>query len=71
MNSDHEREESNKFNMFYENIRCYSENFIEYYRMSISSFDELLEKIRPFIKKQNTAFRNAVSLEERLTITLR
>jgi len=66
-----DREESNKFNIFYENIRCYSEKFFEYYRMSISSFDELLEKIRPFIGKQNTIFRNAISPEERLTITLR
>lgn len=69
INSD--REESNKFNIFYENIRCYSENFFEYYKMSISSFDELLEKIRPFIKKQDTIFRNAISPEKRLTITLR
>ncbi|XP_016662197.1 uncharacterized protein LOC107884489 [Acyrthosiphon pisum] len=69
INSD--REESNKFNIFYENIRCYSEKFFEYYRMSISSFDELLEKIRPFITKQNTTFRNVISPEERLTITLR
>lgn len=69
INSD--REEANKFNMFYENIRCYSDKFFEYYRMTISSFDELLEKIRPFIKKENTVFRNAISPEERLTITLR
>jgi len=42
INSD--RKEANKFNMFYENIRCYSDKFFVYYRMFISTFDELLEK---------------------------
>jgi len=33
--------------------------------------NKLLEKISPFIKKQDTAFRIAISPEERLTIILR
>lgn len=60
-----------KFKTFFSNIRNYETKFFEYYRMSISSFDELLEIIRPHIAKQDTHWRNAVSAEERLTITLR
>lgn len=39
--------------------------------MSITSFDELLEKLRPYITKENTQFRNSISAKERLTITLK
>lgn len=65
------RESSGQFDAFYENIRCYPDKFVEYFRMSITSFDELLEKIRPHITKQTTPFRNPINAEQRLTITLR
>lgn len=50
---------------------CYPDTFFEYYRMSIESFDELLNKIRPKITKQITTFRQPISVEQRLTIMLR
>ncbi|XP_025201650.1 uncharacterized protein LOC112599113 [Melanaphis sacchari] len=66
------REKSDQlFIHFFENIRCYSENFFEYYRMSVSSFDELLETLRPHIRKSITKFCIPICAEERLTITLR
>lgn len=65
------REPSNKFFNFYNDIRNYSDKFFEYYRMSIISFDELLEKLRTQITKKTTKFRRPVSPEERLTITIR
>ncbi|XP_022163932.1 uncharacterized protein LOC111029281 [Myzus persicae] len=65
------RESSGQFDSFYENIRCYPDKFLEYYRMSITTFDELLEKICPYITKQTTPFRNPITAEQRLTITLR
>ncbi|KAF0746352.1 protein ALP1-like [Aphis craccivora] len=46
-------------------------SFFEYYRMSITSFDELLEQLRPHITKKITTFRNPISAEERLTLTIR
>jgi len=67
----HGREELNQFNTFYTNLRCYSDKFFEYYRMSISSFDELLGKLRSHITKQDTQSRNSISAEQRLTITSR
>ncbi|XP_050064293.1 uncharacterized protein LOC126553165 [Aphis gossypii] len=69
MNND--REQSEQFKNFFENIRRYPENFFEYYRMSVSSFDELLENVRPHITKTTTTFRKPICAEERLTITLR
>lgn len=65
------REPSNRFFNFYYDIRKYSDKFFEYYRMSIASFDELLEKLRQKITKKTTKFRRPVSPEERLTITIR
>lgn len=64
-----DRERSGQFKHFFEKIRCYPEKFFDYYRMSISSFDELLEILRPFITKTTTILRHPISVEERLTIT--
>jgi len=66
-----EREKMEHFKDFFKNIRRYPQKFFEYYRMSISSFDELLEILRPHITKTTTVFRNPICAEERLTITLR
>lgn len=65
------REEFGQFDAFYDSIRRYPDKFFEYFRMSITSFDELLRKLRPHITKQTTPFRNPISAEQRLTITLR
>jgi len=66
-----DREKSDQFKHFFENIRRYPEKFFEYYRMSVSSFDELLENLRPHITKTTTTLRTPICAEERLTITLR
>lgn len=52
-------------------LRAYPEEFFKYYRMSMKSFDELLNSIRDKIKKQNTHMRLCLDTEEKLTITLR
>jgi len=65
------REEKERFINFYTDIRKYPQKFFEYYRMSITSFDELLEQLRPHITKKITTFRNPISAEERLTLTIR
>lgn len=65
------RELSKRFLNFYQNIRLLPDKFFTYYRMSVSSFDELLTKMRPYITKQETRFRSPISPEERLTLTIR
>ncbi|KAL5238629.1 hypothetical protein ACI65C_006039 [Semiaphis heraclei] len=65
------REHDIQFQMFYNNLKKYPEKFFDYYRMSISLLEELLEKVRPNLKKETTHLRNPISPEERLTVTLR
>jgi hypothetical protein len=60
-----------KFQLFYDNLKKYPEKFFDYYRMSIQSFEELLEKVRLNLTKETTHLRNPISPEERLTVTLR
>ena len=45
--------------------------FFDYYRMTQTTFDELLHILRPHIQKQDITFRRSESAEERLAITLR
>lgn len=66
-----ERESCGRFKMFYNDVRNCAEKFLDYYQMTVASFDELLNLVRNQITKQHTNFRNPISTEERLTITLR
>ncbi|XP_050313273.1 uncharacterized protein LOC126748227 [Anthonomus grandis grandis] len=58
------------FNVFKE-LNQYPERFQSFYRMSKDCFTRLLNIIKPKITKKNTNWRNCVSAEERLLITLR
>lgn len=64
-------EGENNFFIFYENIRQFPLKFFEYFRMSITSFDELLKMLRPYLTKQQTNMRNPISAELRLIVTIR
>ncbi|CAH2013443.1 unnamed protein product [Acanthoscelides obtectus] len=50
---------------------CEPLDVINYLRMDYEAFQELLMLVKPLIKKKNTLFREAVSVEERLLATLR
>ncbi|CAH1966486.1 unnamed protein product [Acanthoscelides obtectus] len=50
---------------------CEPLDVINYLRMDYDAFQELLMLVKPLIKKKNTLFREAVSVEERLLATLR
>lgn len=45
--------------------------FNNFFRMSGNQFDYLLERVAPFISKQNTNMRQSISARTRLMITLR
>lgn len=47
--------------------KCYK-NFL---RMTPLEFDMLLQKVKPFIEKQNTFMRKSIPANERLALTLR
>lgn len=48
-----------------------SENFKNYLRMDNSTFEYILNLIRPYIQKQDTVMRECITAEERLAATLR
>lgn len=45
--------------------------FYNYFRMSIPTFDHVLELIKNRIQRQNTNLRKCITPEERLAVTLR
>ncbi|CAI6373732.1 unnamed protein product [Macrosiphum euphorbiae] len=59
------------FALYEEHESSYPEEFMKYYRMSITSFDELISLVGPKLSKQHTGLRVPISPEERLTVTLR
>ena len=48
-----------------------SSRFQSYFRMSPYDFDALVTSLRPLIRKRDTNYREAISAEQRLAITLR
>ena len=59
------------FHTSFNNHRIYLEKFFQYYRMSVTSFDELLSLIGENIVKQDTIMRQSIHPAERLVICLR
>lgn len=59
------------FVSFYGSLRDHDEEFFNYTRMSVKSFDELLVKIAPHISGTDTSMRLCIRNEEKLLVTLR
>ncbi|CAH2088993.1 unnamed protein product [Euphydryas editha] len=45
--------------------------FLEYERMSLHKFNELVQIMQPYIKREDTLFRKAIGVEEKLMVTMR
>lgn len=60
-----------EFHHLHPQLRSYPDKFYEYVRMSAEAFDNILKIIERDIKKQKTNFREVISLQERLIVTLR
>lgn len=60
-----------EFHHLYKQLRKYPERFFQYLRMSINTFDLLLNKIKTSIGKKTTNFGKPISTEERLVVTIR
>ena len=65
------RSEYGEYHHLFSDLRKYPKKFKEYTRMSIATFDELLSLVSDDIYKQTTNFRQAISPEERLVVTIR
>lgn len=60
-----------KFYTIHSKLLDFPEKFFSFYRMSITSFNELVKLIGPSISKQDTHLRLAIPAEERLSVTIR
>ena len=64
------RFEKGEFFMLYPDLRKYEDKFFAWYRMSIRKFDQLLGIVQNSLWKQCTKFREPISAEEQLVITI-
>ena len=65
------RLEKGEFYTLYPDLRRYDDRFFEMYRMHVSQFDYILEMLQPWLEKQVTSFREPISLEQSLVLTIR
>jgi hypothetical protein len=63
--------EKDAYTLLYKELMDDSTKFFNYFRMTPSSFEELLEKVQSPIQMQDTPLRKIISPQERLCLTLR
>ncbi|XP_065665346.1 uncharacterized protein LOC136086784 [Hydra vulgaris] len=67
-----ERLQKGEFHLLVQDLRLHDqEYFFKYFRMSPTTYEELLSFVAPVIVKQRTTMRDPVSPSERLAVTLR
>lgn len=66
-----DRLEKGLFYTLYDDLRQDDKKFLQYFRMSKTSFDELLENVKEEITGMDTILRKAIPAEEKLALTLR
>jgi len=59
------------FNSLFEDLLADENKFFNYFRMSISSFDELHNQLKCSIQRHNTKMRDCIQPKEMLAVTLR
>lgn len=65
------RDEVGIFVSLMKELRADKNKFFNYFRMSISSFDELHNRRKTTLQKQNTKMRNCIQPVEMIAVTLR
>lgn len=66
-----ERASKGLYHTLHEDLRQDDKIFFKYFRMSKTSFDELLENVRSEVVKIDTKMRKAIPPDERLALTIR
>lgn len=64
------RNEESEYVKLLDELRQQPRKFFEYFRMSLSTFEYILNRIKPRIERYSN-FRECIGPEEKLTITLR
>lgn len=65
------REEKGQFNIMYEELRRFPEKFFGYFKMSVKTFDELLNVVKSDLEKKPNIKGDTIPAVERLSITLK
>lgn len=65
------RETERVFDKLFEDLRNDEKKFFNYFRMSVASFDELHDKMKDVLQRENTQMRNCIQPGEMLAVTLR
>ena len=65
------REEAGLFYTLFEDLRNDEKKFYNYFRMSITTFDELHNRLKYDLQRQNTKMRNCIQPVQMLAITIR
>lgn len=66
-----DRLKEGEFHLEFQQLRNDDSKFYEHFRMSVTTFDELLDNIKSKITGCNTVMRLSVSPAEKLAVTLR
>ncbi|CAH1997358.1 unnamed protein product [Acanthoscelides obtectus] len=65
-----QRSTEGAYSLLMSQLRGDESKFFNYFRMSMSTFDELLKLLEKDLKKQDTRWRKSICLEEKLAIFL-
>lgn len=66
-----QRSREGAYSLLMSQLRGDESKFFNYFRMSMSTFDELLKLLEKDLKKQDTRWRKSICPEEKLAIFLR
>ncbi|CAH2088918.1 unnamed protein product [Euphydryas editha] len=65
------RYEEGEYHVLLPRLKRDSKIFHTYFRMSLHKFNELVQIMQPYIKREDTLFRKAIGVEEKLMVTMR
>lgn len=66
-----QREQCGEFHVLYEELRGCPDKFFEYTKMSVETFDYILENIESELTTIDTNFKKSITAIEKLFLTLR
>ena len=65
-----ERFDKGEFYILYPDLRHNADRFYETFRMSVQQFDYLLQMVSPRLERKVTPFRDTITPEQQLVITI-
>ena len=64
------REEFGAFYTLFGELRDYANKFFNYFRMSLSSFDEMQHRLKESLQRRNSKMRNCIPPVEMLAVAI-